>query len=213
MRYERFVWSLLAAVVLWSSFATPKACAQRFYVLPSYSTGPFIGGPLTQPYTPYTSYYYTYPAAPSYMPYVAPYPAYGVLPPPFVTAHYYEAREQATGKTAEDYGYRLDSQPRMRSSLYPAVPNEKATQDRLTDLRRVRYEIEVPYADAVVYIDGAKTKQKGLKRVYVTPPMSEDRYYTATIKAEWVDQFQKTRQREHTFEFVAGQIIRYEFKE
>jgi uncharacterized protein (TIGR03000 family) len=166
---------------------------------------------LTQPYTPYSNYYYN---APAYVPYVAPYPAYGILPPPFVTERYYMARQQTTsGKTAEDYGQRVESQPRMRGSLYPALPYEKTPAERLADSRRVRYEIEVPFEDAIVYIDGAKTKQTGLKRVFVTPPMDEDRNYTATIKVVMTNRFQKTFERTETPTFVAGETVRLKFTE
>ena len=215
MRHQRFIWSLLAAAVLWSSLAAPKAVrlSGSWCFLHYPSGGPFMGGPLMQPYSPYTNYYYTYPTD---MPYVAPYPAYGILPPPFVTAHYYESRkiQYSSGKTAEDYGYRIDGQPRLREARY--IRRCRSSRRRGSGwpiCGRVRYEIEVPFANAVVYIDGAKTKQTGLKRVYVTPPMQEDRYYTATIKVEWVDQFQKTRQREQSFNFVAGQTVRAQFKE
>src|SRR5450432_817927 len=147
MRYRQFVWALLAVTVLLSSLAAPKACAQRTYVLPSYPMGPFQAAPLMQPYTPYSNYYYN---APYYIPYVAPYPAYGILPPPFVTAQSYRA---ATGNTA------YESQPRMRAPQSPTATNEKTPAERQADLRRARYEIEVPVENAIVYIEGVKAKQ------------------------------------------------------
>ena len=214
MKNQRSVWTFLAAGVLLASLGTAPALAQRTFVAPwfSYPSGPFLSGGLTVPST----YYFNYPTAPVYNPYVAPYPAYGILPPPFVTARHYESwttPSQGTGKTAADYGYQIEAQPRMRSSLYPAVPFEKSPEDRQADLRRVRYEIGVPFANAEVYIDGAKTKQTGLNRVFMTPPMDEDRYYTSTIKVQWVDSFNEMRTREKTFTFVAGETVRHQFKE
>jgi uncharacterized protein (TIGR03000 family) len=215
MKNQRCVWTFLAAAILLVSLGAPYARAQRAFVVPGYTypSGPFLGGGLTMPST----FYFTYPAAQTYNPYVAPYPAYGILPPPFATARYYESwttpPNATTGKTAADYGYRIESQPRMRSSLYPAVPFERSPEERQADLRRVRYEISVPYANAEVFMDGVRTKQTGLHRVFVTPPVEEDRYYTSTIKVQWVDSFNEMRTREKTFSFVAGETIRHQFKE
>jgi uncharacterized protein (TIGR03000 family) len=158
----------------------------------------------------YSSYSY------SSNPYVAPYPAYGILPGPIMLgAWQFSGDTSYTGRTAQDYGYTQDhfaTPPRKRESMYPAVPFEKAPGDRLADIRRVRFEIHVPYENAIVRIDGAETKQTGLNRVYLTPPMDEDRLFTSEFEVRWTDEQGKAHSQRKTFEFVAGETIRHTFK-
>lgn len=217
MSNRRFILAFAVAAAVTLSLGSSAARAQRFLYWPGYGYpyGPIMNGPLTEPYTPYANYSYYYYTEPAYTPYVAPFPAYGILPPPFTTVRHYESQGTTNYGTNGTTGpeARLDYTPRARASLYPALPYEKSAQEKLADLRRVRYEITVPYANAEVYIDGVKTKQKGLKRTFVTPPMQEDRYYTADIKVTWVDQYQKARERSQAFTFVAGETIRHDFKE
>lgn len=54
-------------------------------------------------------------------------------------------------------------------------------------------------------LDGVKTKQTGLKRVFVTPPLDEDEQYTVIITAEWSDESGETRIRHKEFIVVASE--------
>jgi uncharacterized protein (TIGR03000 family) len=199
MKNRRCTWALCVAAVVLGSFAgsTADAGGRRAFVAPSvaYYNPPPIGG--------YGVYYWMY---------VAPLPGYGILPPPFSMMNQYGYAYDPYGlgyqRSAEGYGYT----PRMRVSLYPAIPFEKAAQERLTELRRVRYEITVPCANAVVLFDGVKTKQTGMTRVFVTPPMQEDKEYTSNITVEWTDKDGTPRTRTRTFAFRGGDTVRHTFE-
>src|ERR1700688_4093235 len=76
MKFRRFALALLAAAVLLGSLGVSNVSAwgpRRGYVGPGYYPYPVAG------------YGWGGPAYPLYNPYVAPYPAYGILPPPFAT--------------------------------------------------------------------------------------------------------------------------------
>jgi len=160
-------------------------------------------------------YGYVYPQFNPYMPgggYVMPLPAYGVTPLPLATWQmlgYDYGIQKPPANTMNE----LDYVPRSRPSLYPAVPYEPTPTQRAADLKRARFEITVPTADAVVTFDGAKTTQKGLSRVFVTPSLTEDKLYTATIEVQWADEAGTKITRRRTFEFVAGETITHRFAE
>jgi uncharacterized protein (TIGR03000 family) len=200
MKFHRSVWALLAAAVLLGSIGISEvnAFGRRGYVAPQPG--------LYYPMAPMYGYYYN--------PYVLPLPAYGILPVPLNQNYYREDSGYGIQRAADDYGYQLDTPARKRSSMYPAVPFEKSPEERLLDLRRVRFEITVPYADAVVFFDGVKTKQTGTTRVFMTPPMQEDRDYSVTIMVQWTkDDGTPSLPRSKTFNVVAGETIRHTFIE
>jgi uncharacterized protein (TIGR03000 family) len=196
MKLHRYFGAMLAALVLMGTMSSgAQAQVRLFYYSPP---GPFIRSAPFGFNTPWYNY--------SYNPYVAPYPAYGILPSPILLgAWQYSGNQVYNQRTTEDYG-----NPRMRTSLYPAVPFESGPA--VTDVRRVRFEITVPRENALVLIDGAATKQTGLTRVYMTPPMNEDRLYTSNIEVRWTDEAGKTQSIQRNFEFVAGETIRHTFK-
>jgi uncharacterized protein (TIGR03000 family) len=204
MKLHQCHWQRIAVFVLLGTIATSSARAQYIFYSPM---GPFVRSPL---YTPPS--YYSY----SSNPYVAPYPAYGVIPGPIVLSPWqFGSNQTYTGRTAEDYGYTQDqftTPPRQRNSMYPAIPYEKSPADRLADIRRARFEIQVPRENAVVLVDGVETKQSGLSRVYVTPPMAEDRLFTSEFEVRWTDDQGKTHTERKNFEFVAGETLRHSFK-
>jgi uncharacterized protein (TIGR03000 family) len=206
MMFRRCVWALLVAAVFLGSLGSSEVNAfgpRRVLVAPGYP-GMYYPGPGYYPY---------------YNPYVAPLPAYGILPQPLATMNMlygYDSQAYGIQRTAENYGYRRDqfeAPARKRNSLYPAVPFEKSPEDRLTDLRRVRFEITVPFADAVVTFDGAKTKQTGVTRAFVTPPMQEDKEYSVTITVQWTEQDGTPRTRQKAFTVVAGETVTHTFIE
>jgi uncharacterized protein (TIGR03000 family) len=203
MKVRQCIWVLLVAGIFLSSLGISQVNAQRRVFV-----GPGVGV-IYFPPGPVYPYYYN--------PYVMALPAYGILPPPLATmnmVYRYDAVFYGVQRTAEDYGHQLDAPARMRASLYPAVPFERLPEVRLADLGRVRFEITVPYADAVVYFDGAKTKQTGLRRIFVTPPMQEDKEYTATIMVQWTKQDGTlSAPRQKTFTVVAGETVQHTFVE
>ena len=205
MKSRQAVWELLGTAFLFGSLGISDAEGfgpRRVFVTPGYSYYPY-------PATNY-SYYYN--------PYIVPLPAYGILPPPNVNL-VYGADWQGYGvqRTAQDYGYPRDPlapPARMRSSEYPAIPFERTPEVRLTDRRRVRFEITVPFANAIVTFDGAKTTQTGLTRVFVTPPMQEDKDYSVTISVQWPTQDGTlSAPRQKTFTVVAGETVQHTFIE
>lgn len=233
MKLGKCVWALLVGAFLLSSFGTNDASAfarrriapapiavtpQPVYVAPAptptIDAAPAASVPLTGANLPQN----VLPAIPYAMPYannpyVAPFPYYSILPPalPYATpanARYgtgYDGRQ----KTAEDYGYGpqyFDQPPRKRVPL--PVPEREREIDRTADLRKVRFEVSVPTDDAIVLIDGNKTKQVGRQRVFMTPPLDDDRIYSSTIEVFWTEGNQK-RSDKQTFDFFPGDIVRY----
>ena len=192
MMFRRCIGALLAVAAFLALLGSTRLSAQtprRDTVAPGatyYYPGPY-GGPIY----------------PYYFPYVAPYPFYSILPPPL-------AAMRAAGY--DMHGIQPESPARKRTTS-DVVPYEKTPAERLSDLRRVRFEISVPTADAIVLLDGKKTKQTGLKRVFVTPPMEEDRLYSSTIEVQFTDASGTTRTRTKTFDFVAGETVRHQFIE
>jgi len=204
MTFRRCIGTMLAASVsiLLLCATDVSAFGRRSMMAPNYGYG----------YNPY-GYGYAYPQFNPYMSspgYGAmPLPGYGVTPLPLATlqmlGYDFVQKEADTPQ--------LDYVPRKRPSLYPAVPYDPTPQERAADLKRAKFEITVPTADAIVLFDGAKTTQKGLNRRYFTPALVEDKLYTATIEVQWTDEAGTKVTRRRTFEFVAGETITHRFGE
>ncbi len=198
MKYPRCIGALLVALLLLGALGVSEASAFGRRAMPA----PGV-------------YYYDYPGAVypywSYPYYVAPLPAYGILPPP-VTSVYGYGTNYGAYRTAEDYGYmrdRFETPPRMRLSMYPAVPFEASPA---TERRRARFEVKVPVADAIVYFDGVQTQQTGLNRVFVTPALDEGKEYTITIMVRWpTEDGSLSAPRQKSFTVTAGQTIQTTF--
>jgi uncharacterized protein (TIGR03000 family) len=180
----RCVGALLAAAVLLAAQSAVQAQvgAHRVVIVPNYG----YMGPYGSPYqAPTYGWYY-------YNPYVAPYPAYGILPPPFATLR------MAGG----DFdGARFDAQ-RTRAP-------ERSAEELVADVTRFRFEITVPTPDAVVLVGGAKTKQQGLHRVYTTPPLIVDKHYTYSVEVQWTDDAGSKRTEKTSFDFLLGEPTRH----
>lgn len=228
MKLRQFVFALsLAFVVSTLSPGDAGAYPPRYYGGGGWYGGGYphggaglMGWPYGAPGVGYIPYQ---------IPYVAPYPYYGILPPP---AYGFPWASPASGfpgssqagydpsgtrqKTAEDYGYsreQFDQEPRKRPGMFPAVPFQAPKQlDRQAEGRRARIEVTVPSADAVVLIDGAMTSQGGIDRVYVTPPLDEDRLYSTVIEVRWTDASGKAQSQKESYDFIAGETIRYPLK-
>lgn len=169
-----------------------------------------VGGMGLPHYTPGVTYGSMLPAYPYYVPYIAPYPGYGVIPPPFATWQMlgYDREGRRRDEVESDpLGYI----PRKRPVLSPAVPFQPAP-DASVERRRVTFEIIVPTDAAVVLFDGVQTKQTGRTRVFVTPPVQEDRLYEMTIEVHWTDGTGKARMARETKQVVAGEMVRMTIK-
>ena len=197
MNVRKLVWALLTVTLLGSlAIGEANAFWRRAYAAP-YSGA--YSYPLDTWYGYGSGYDYGYGF--HYNPYVAPLPAYGILPPPLATWNMLYGDTSPYGKRTTGGGG-----VRTQGSLYPSPAEAQ------TDRRRVRFEITVPNADAVVKFDGAATKQKGLKRVFVTSPLQEDKEYSVTIEAQWPYE-DKILRRQKTFTVVAGETVQHTFVE
>lgn len=202
MKLQRSVGALLLAAGLVGFFCVSDAEGfprRRVYVSP----GPAVTN-------------YAIPVYPYVSPYVAPLPAYGILPPPLATYHMLYGSGylgDSPARIVPETGVRdpYEAPPRKRPSVYPAVPFGEVVEARGADLRRVRYEITVPFEHCTVLIDGVKTSQTGLRRVFVTPPLEEDKQYQVTITVQWTDDGGETRIRRKDFTVVAGETVKYTF--
>jgi uncharacterized protein (TIGR03000 family) len=194
MTIQRCMATLLAASVLFGLASSADAFGRRTIMPPVYNVYP---------------YGYVYP---QFNPYVAPLPAYGILPQPLATYQMwgYDIGGPQTGGNPTDT---LNYVPRSRPNVYPAVPYEPSPAEREADRNRARFEIKVPTKDAIVIFDGKKTTQTGLTRSFVTPALGVDKLYTATIEVSWQDEAGTTVTRRQVFNFVAGETLTHQFKE
>lgn len=229
--------TVVLVVAFLVSIGIPEASAQAWRALdnrvtgvtstPGFSVAPIVVSPVpvvVAPWPAYASglslaqtnpYVAPFPWHPLVSnPYAAPFPWYTILPPvsPYVFpgtaggwSHDWDLNRRAS---AEDYGYRLDYTPRKRPAPDPTVLRPKNVDTR-PDPRRARFEITVPSADAVILFDGVKTRQTGLERVFVTPPLDEDRIYSSTIEIQWTDSAGRNRSEKKSFEVYQGDKVRY----
>jgi uncharacterized protein (TIGR03000 family) len=102
----------------------------------------------------------------------------------------------------------------------PATAGEGARAGTQTGVRRANYppdtegmrspavllEVRVP-ADAEIWIEGAKTMQRGVVRQFISPPLEPDRDFTYEIKAIWwVNGQERTETR--NVNVRAGNVVR-----
>jgi uncharacterized protein (TIGR03000 family) len=158
-----------------------------------------VGGPGYYPYGAagysYGPAYYPY-GGPGYYynPYVAPLPAYGILPP--------DIPRVKVGAADDPY-------KRTAGRIDRPAPSETPTPDM-----RVRFEVQVPYADASVTLNGVATRQTGLTRAFVTPALEEGRSVPVTIEVRWKKQDGSwSAPRTATYTVSAGQTVRHTFKD
>lgn len=202
MKLVRCIGAFVAAMVLFSMLCAADVSARGRRGGPAVIQSPYYVDPYVPGFTP--------------NPYIAPLPAYGILPPPLATYQmiygydpYLGGRQRSTTANSTDA---LDYVPRQRPDLYPAIPFGKSPAVA-TDPRRARFEITVPVASASVLFDGAATKQTGLTRVFMTPQLVEDKFYTSTIEVVWRDEAGTELRRKKTFEFIAGETVTHRFAE
>ena len=176
MMYRRCVGALLAAAVVFGALSAGQVGAfgpRRAAYVPYYGYAEPYGAPYL---APGYEYYYN--------PYIAPFPAYGILPPG------YEAIRMAYGE--------------QRTEARRERPPERPAEDLGADLTRFRFQITVPTENAIVLVGGAKTTQTGLKRVYVTPPLVVDKNYVYAVEVQWTDGAGAKQVEKTSFDFLLG---------
>jgi uncharacterized protein (TIGR03000 family) len=89
----------------------------------------------------------------------------------------------------------------IRQSYYPA-----AVQDF------VNVTVLLPAADAQVWFENKLTTQRGMERLYESPPLAPNHSHTYTIKARWMESG-KAVDQERRVNVRAGQNITVNFRE
>jgi len=157
-------------------------------------SSPYWGGGYYRPYAynyggynqPYYGNYYVTPA----VPYYSYSPAYTV--PYDSTSMMYTAPSDATAAAGQTQNYQ---------SFYnaPAANSSQAT-----------LRVQLPQADARVWVDNRQTEQQGTDRLFVTPALQAGREYSYTIRATWRENGRDVS-REKTVTFTPGQQLAVNF--
>jgi uncharacterized protein (TIGR03000 family) len=93
----------------------------------------------------------------------------------------------------------------------PRSRNKEAKPDaKLDPNSKVTVTVVLPDAEAEVWIDSNSTKQKGLERTFVTPPL-EPGNYVYLVRASWVENKETRVTTERTLKFRPGATIRVDF--
>jgi uncharacterized protein (TIGR03000 family) len=100
---------------------------------------------------------------------------------------------------APEEGTMAGTQTEGRRSNYP--PDSQAMQ-----ALPVRLEVRVQ-PDAEIWIEGAKTLQRGGLRQFISPPIQPGRSYTYEVKVNWMENGQERTQTE-TIKVMPGQLVR-----
>jgi len=85
--------------------------------------------------------------------------------------------------SAPDYSY-PDVQPYVAT---PSVPQTMNTVPSTTTDTTAHIDVRLP-ASAEVWVEGAKTKQTGSLRHFVSPPLTPGQDFTYDIRARWTDE-------------------------
>jgi uncharacterized protein (TIGR03000 family) len=62
---------------------------------------------------------------------------------------------------------------------------------------------------APTLVEGVKTKQQGLHRVYMSPPLIVDKDYTYTVEVQWMDDTGTKRTEKTSFDFLLGEPTKH----
>jgi uncharacterized protein (TIGR03000 family) len=91
------------------------------------------------------------------------------------------------------------------------VPENQGEEQNDRDAGVGHVEIQLDDPDAVVFINGKRTHQKGKVRRYVTPKLGPEEVFHARITVRWnEDEEQVEKDREFTVR--PGQVKRFTFK-
>ena len=87
-------------------------------------------------------------------------------------------------------GVILDTTPSYNysPSYYYTPPAAVVTPDTTTvPDGRAQVEVRVPAPDAQVFFDGAATQQRGMDRMFISPPLTSGQNQTYSIEARWTE--------------------------
>ena len=113
-------------------------------------------------------------------------------------AYYYDSAGNLLPMPAEE-GAVASSEMEGRRAFYPPE-NGRMRQ------RTVLLEVRVP-PDAEIWIEGAKTTQKGAVRQFISPPLQSDRKFEYDIKAKWMENGNE-RELTKKVEVRPGRVVR-----
>jgi len=79
--------------------------------------------------------------------------------------------------------------PRMRPTVYPAITESAvvAAAATVNADTAAHFTVHLPAANATVWLDNVPTKQTGLVREFVPPPLDAASSYTMEVRASWLD--------------------------
>lgn len=86
-----------------------------------------------------------------------------------------ETRRGVNNETQQQQ--QVSTQPGVYRSYYRVVTSDVPQQS-------VLFNVQCP-VDAKVEVNGEKTSQEGTTRQFVTPPLTEGKSYSCTVKATW----------------------------
>lgn len=175
-----FATCLLLAVVSTLKGQTTGDPANRFGLYGPYITRPYFTAPIYRNY--------------------GLYPTPGVVGPIIVTPlpNYERPPYELYGGGYSAYRYGSDGAI-AGSVLPPPMPRRSAS---IPATIRVR----VPATDAQLWFNGVKTKQTGLTRHFVTPPLAKGTYQYR-VRVTWRDEQGRPREREQVLRLRPGDSI------
>jgi uncharacterized protein (TIGR03000 family) len=120
------------------------------------------------------------------------YPDYDYYSAP--TYNYVDVQPYVTTPGYSDYyynsgpesNYYYNSVPESNAPTTPSVPPTMDAVPPTTTDTAAHLDVRVP-ASAEVWVEGAKTKQTGSLRHFVSPPLTPGRSFTYSIRARWTD--------------------------
>lgn len=98
---------------------------------------------------------------------------------------------------------------RLPPTAPPPAPPDHSVPRSTTSDKAAYLTVELP-ADAEVWLEGVKTQQTGVSRLYISPPLSLGNQYAYTIRARWKDEGREVEQsQEVTVHAGVRLIIRF----
>jgi uncharacterized protein (TIGR03000 family) len=136
---------------------------------------------------------------------------YYYYPPPETSVHY-QPRYQAVYYPGLGYSLRYQDTGAAGTiwSAYQGVTPTGPNASTKTPDNTVTIDVRVPDPDAVVWIDGHQTAQRGTARQFVSPPLTPGSAYRYEIRAEWTQGGRKVEQKQ-TVNVEAGQRLAVDF--
>ncbi len=182
--------------------------------------GPYVTRPaFAQPYAN-GGLYRSYGGLYSYPRYSAEYP-YGIYIPsysgPFYRYPYSLVWPGIRGTVIPGLENNPAVNPLETSQSFYYLPEDKLVMPRAKDEEKpaadtkARVEVRVPVADADVWFGDHKTKQTGLDRQFVTPPLEPGRKYQYRVRVAWTENGER-REAQRTVPVEAGQPLVVDFR-